>query len=242
MEKKEALYEPTEYVALKKITLKYIGKDEFKNQMGELLDAIRKHQLTALAKISVANWDSVKGSRSAIVKYLKSITAGSLDEVINEFRIKAESNFSYRTIYCGIAGIKDTEEEAYLYWLTHQAKCSNEVEYREVLKCDIIAKLQSGKQLTKPENDWLVYVLEKSETPHESKGAPKRNRDVINRQYALAGFILNDITEQPKAKIKTRLERAAKFLCTSQETVRADYYSTEYKKTYEIRSKLQVEN
>ena len=137
----------------------------------------------------------------------------------------AESDWQYRFIYAGFAGLKDTEEETYFYWLTHQAKHSNEVEYREVLARGISTKLREEKQLTKPENDWLIYVLEKVDVPHESKGAPKRSRDVINRQYALAEFILNDETKYPKAQIKKRLERAANTLCTSFETVRADYYS-----------------
>ncbi len=242
MKKNEELYQSAEYVALKKINLKYVEKDEFKRQMDEFLLAIQKYQLEETANISEEYWDSVKGSRPAIAKHLETANARILDKVINEFRVKAENNYAYRAVYCGLAGIKDTEEEAYFYWLTHHAKCSNEIEYREVLKCEITAKLRSGKHLTKPENDWLVYVLEKTETPHESKGAPKRKRDVINRQYDLAKFILNDIAKQRNDEIKNRLKRAAIFLCVSQETVRADYYSAEFKKTYEIRSKLQVEN
>lgn len=242
MKKPISLYDQSDYVALKKIAIKYIEKGTFARQVDELLNARERHLVAAVDKISEEKWNSVKGNRDKIKHYLECMYASVLDQVIDEFRIKAESDWTYRPIYCGIAGIKDTEEETYFYWLTHQAKYSNEVEYREVLQCEITTKLRAGKQLTKPESDWIVYVLENSDIPHESKGAPRRNRDVINRQYDLAWFILNDSAVQPNAQIKIRLERAASRLCTSYETVKADYYSAEFKTMFSILSKLQQEN
>lgn len=242
MEKRIELYDPAEYVESRKaIPLKFVERDEFDKQNGELLAVVGERIRAATARVSQEGWNKVKGDRDAIKQYLTSIYASVWDEVITEFRGKADNDWKYRALYCGLAGIKDTEEEAYYYWLTHQAKYHNEAEYREVLRHEITSKLRSGKPLTRPENEWLAYILERIDVPHESKGAPKRKREVINRQYALAWFILNDKMESPVSTIKARLERATSTLCISYETVRNDYYSDEYKRTYDILSKLQQE-
>lgn len=115
------------------------------------------------------------------------------------------------------------------YYAVHEY----EPEYRVQMALSVAEKLLSGDSLLVPERAWLLYILRKigpEKLPNEHRGrAPISSLDKLAMMCRL-GEIMNDQEiNDPKSKVTDRIEKAALTLNKSYESLRALYYSEEYK-------------
>jgi len=237
MNNKTELYDPSEYVELRKLWSNYLKKEEVDSFWQEALKIFRVATEKSIDK-TAENIVQASGDQSAIEEALANQVEIIISNIARQLREIGNESWAYYfmayTLANGIQGNKtEGNEDREFLWLAYQAKFNNNIEYREVLRDKVIDMIEKEKPLPNPAKEWLLYFLNEATIPHKTRGAHAKDRATLNRRYELAKFVCDYLKTKPDGKATHIINAAAKHFSLTFEKTRGDYYSEDRKKFQE---------